>query len=113
MHKGFEPHKLSPGQEKTEIVNQAEVKKSVAFIGQFKLKKGHKIWKLKPDKTIVEVQDNEFEEPVFVMVEKVIGVKKMTQSTVVKNLIEEEGCWYTVALNTKNAEKKFKRVNLI
>jgi hypothetical protein len=67
---------------------------------------------LNRDKEIVEVQDDEFEEPQFAIVEKVIGVKKISSTTVVRNLIEEEGCWYTVALNKKNAEKRFKNAGV-
>lgn len=80
--------------EKIVIPAQKEVAKEVKYLGKLKLQRGQKFWKLDLKTRMVSIVE---------LNKATVNLKGETR----RQHFIEENCLYTVAINLKNAEKKF------
>lgn len=85
--------------EPTKIVNQAEVKKQVQFLGSLKRQPGQQVWELNLGTRKVTVAT-------FAEV-SIVTTGPERQKGVHKKLVMKDNCIYNVALNLENAKRKF------
>lgn len=84
--------------DKTDIVDQREIKKEAKFLGSMRIHKGHVIWEL-------DMGTGNIIEATYDSINFDIRADKTR-----KKLILKDTCLYASALNKTNAERKFKKM---
>lgn len=88
--------------DKTELHAPKPIHKATQFIGSLNPHRGQYVWEMNLDTRVIEMA--QFKEASF----------DVEANTVRKKLIVKENCLYAVAINAKNADKKFfKRLGLL
>lgn len=92
--------------DKTKISLETQIKKGAKRIGTLKrIQRGHKIF-IWDEGTVNEVRSEDYSEPEI----QILSNKKTRRFVKIQT---KSNCYYTSALNLKNAIKKFRRLNLL
>lgn len=87
-------------EDKIENVKQVQIEKETQLIGSVKnLKKGLTLFEI--NRETLEVNPAEFEKTL------VVDFNAIGNQTPTKKVVTKEGCFYSLALNKKNALKKY------
>ncbi len=81
-------------EDKISIVKQKEIKKETNFLGSLILHKGQKLWELDLQTLDISIVNK---------TENIVDIKGIIH----RKYIVKDNCWYAIAINKQNAQRKF------